>query len=125
MTVGAMRLVPLGLAALAGCKPVADDRHQVAADSADRGLKAIVRVQCGSCHVIPGIDWPQGQLGPSLEHIGQQGMIAGTLPNTPANLARFIRNAPEAKPGTLMPAMPVSEAEARDIADYLVARSEP
>ena len=49
-----------------------------------------------------------------------QGLIAGTQPNTPDNLAAFIRDAPAMKPGSAMPAMPVSEAEARAIAHYLI-----
>lgn len=52
------------------------------------------------------------------------GPIAGSLPNTPANLAAFVRNAPAAKPGTTMPAMPISRSEARDVAAYLYGISE-
>jgi cytochrome c1 len=114
----------LSMAALAGCKPVPDGRDQIDPNAVERGRQAIERVQCGACHQIPGISWPQGRLGPSLDRIGQQGVVAGTLPNNQANLAAFIRNAPAVRPGTLMPAMPVSEAEARDIADYLTAKGQ-
>lgn len=114
----------MALAALAGCKPVPEGRVQADSAAIERGRKAIVRVQCGACHQIPGVAWPRGELGPALDGLGRQGIIAGTLPNTPANLAAFIRNAPAAKSGTLMPAMPVSEAEARDIADYLIAKGQ-
>ncbi|MFC4254754.1 hypothetical protein ACFOWT_04950 [Croceibacterium xixiisoli] len=47
------------------------------------------------------------------------GLIAGYLPNTPVNLAAFIRNAPATKPGSTMPAMPVTVSEAVDMAAYL------
>jgi len=113
-------MAALGAAALAACKPAPGDRFQAEADAARRGKEAIKRVQCGSCHVVPGIDWPKGGLGPPLDRLDQQGLVAGTLPNTPANLARFIRNAPGVKPGTAMPVMPVDEHEARDIAHYLI-----
>lgn len=83
----------------------------------------IERVQCGSCHVIPGVDWPKGRLGPSLDGMDQQGLVAGTFPNTPQNLAAFIRNAPAVKPGTVMPAMPIDDREARDVAQYLIEES--
>jgi mono/diheme cytochrome c family protein len=108
-------------AALEACKPPPDDRYQRDPEAARRGKAVIERVQCGSCHVVPGIDWPTGKLGPSLERIDQQGFIAGTLPNTPENLAAFIRNAPGLKPGTVMPPMPIDEREARDVAQYLIA----
>ena len=77
------------------------------------------RVGCGSCHVIPGIGWPKGKVGPALDGLGRQGLIAGKLPNEPDVLAAYIRNAPGLVPGSAMPAMPVSEQEAQDIAAYL------
>ena len=46
-------------------------------------------------------------------------MIAGRLPNRPDVLSAYIRNAPALVPNSAMPAMPVSEAESRDIAAYL------
>ena len=48
-----------------------------------------------------------------------RGLIAGRLPNNPETLARFVRDAPSLVPGTPMPAMPMSEQEARDVAAYL------
>jgi hypothetical protein len=36
-------------------------------------------------------------------------------------LAAFVRNAPALAPGSAMPAMPLSETEARDVAAYLYA----
>ena len=38
---------------------------------------------------------------------------------TAETLAAYIRNAPALVPNSAMPAMPVSEAEARDVAAYL------
>lgn len=111
------------MAALAACKPAPDNRHQLDSDAAKRGRAVIERVQCGSCHVIPGVDWPKGRLGPSLVGMDQQGLVAGTFPNTPQNLAAFIRNAPAVKPGTVMPAMPIDNREARDVAQYLIEES--
>ena len=87
--------------------------------SAVRGRAAIERAGCGACHVIPGIGWPRGQSGPSLEGFASQGLIAGSLPNRPDVLAAYVRNAPATLPGTTMPAMPLSEEESRDVAAYL------
>ncbi len=87
--------------------------------ASERGLAAMERVGCASCHEIPGIAWPQGALGPSLVGFDDRGLIAGQLPNSAENLAAFIRDARAVKPGSTMPAMPVSEEEARDMAAYL------
>lgn len=104
----------------AACKPPPESRYEFDAKSVERGKLAIERVGCASCHEIPGVTWPQGRLGPSLAGFDDIGVIAGTLPNTPANLAAFVRNAPQAKPGSTMPAMPLTPQEARDVAAYLL-----
>jgi len=83
------------------------------------GKAVIERVGCATCHTIPGIDWPQGKVAPHLEGLTGRALIAGKLPNRPDVLAAFIRNAPSLVPGSAMPAMPVSDAEARDIAAFL------
>ena len=87
--------------------------------SAERGKAAIVRVGCAGCHTIAGIDWPRGRAGPALHDLTDRGLIAGRLPNRPEILAAYVRNAPALVPGSAMPAMPVSEREARDIAAFL------
>ena len=114
-------LLPL-LSLVAACKPPPDERqHMPQADPA-KGLQAIQRVGCAACHAIPGLHWPKGKLGPSLENYGDQGMIAGRLPNRPDVLARFVREAPALLPETTMPAMPLNEEESRDVAAYLYSR---
>lgn len=108
-----------GLALAAACKQPPDTRVTPDAGAVERGRQAIERVGCGACHEIPDIAWPKGGMGPSLVGFDDAGPIAGALPNTPANLAAFVRNAPAAKPGTTMPAMPLSREEARAVAAYL------
>lgn len=112
------------LGALAACKQPPEERQVPDAKAMARGLAAIERVGCAACHEIPGLDWPQGRSGPSLTGFDDVGAIAGALPNTPENLAAFVRNAPAAKPGSAMPAMPLSENEARDVAAYLYGMSD-
>jgi cytochrome c1 len=51
--------------------------------------------------------------------MGNRWSIAGHLPNTPANLVRWIMHPQEVAPGTLMPDLGVPERQARDIAAYL------
>ncbi|HEX2793302.1 MAG TPA: c-type cytochrome [Croceicoccus sp.] len=106
-------------APLVACKNPVETRHEPEGDAKARGLAAIERAGCGSCHEIPGLAWPAGRLGPSLKGFDDVGLIAGQLPNRPDVLAAFIRNAPAVKPGSTMPPMPVSAAEADDIAAYL------
>lgn len=84
-----------------------------------RGLRVMARVGCGSCHTIPGLDWPQGRVGPPLAGYSERNLIAGHLPNRPDLLAAYVRNAPAVLPGTTMPAMPVTPEESRDVAAYL------
>jgi mono/diheme cytochrome c family protein len=105
--------------AVAACKPPPEDRQSMPMGKAEEGLSAIERVGCGSCHTIPGVRWPQGTVGPALSGLANRALIAGQLPNRPDVLATYIRNAPALVPGSAMPAMPLSEVEARDIAAYL------
>ena len=107
------------LAQIAACKPPPDQRHAMPATDVANGEAAIERVGCGSCHTIAGIDWPRGKVGPQLDGLADRALIAGKLPNRPDVLAAYIRNAPSLVPGSAMPAMPVSDSEARDIAAFL------
>jgi cytochrome c1 len=91
-------------------------------DEADlaRGLRLVSEKGCVACHTFPDVAWPRGALGPSLVSFGGQGLIAGRLPNQPGVLMQFVRNAPAMAPGTSMPAMPMSDQEARDVTAYLL-----
>lgn len=111
----------VGLLASA-CKPPPEARQELPQASMARGREAIERVGCGACHVIPGIGWPQGQVGPRLGGLAGRALIAGRLPNRPDLLAAYVRDAPALVAGSAMPATPITEAEARDIAAYLYAQ---
>ena len=114
----ALRLAPL-LLVTSACEPPPEQRHFMPLADAAHGKTVIERVGCGSCHTIKGIDWPQGKVGPDLAGLTERALIAGKLPNRPDVLASYIRNAPALVPGSSMPAMPVTEKEARDIAAFL------
>lgn len=124
MQTGRALLPPLLMLMLPACKPPPDRVQHMPQASVERGLAAIKRAGCGACHAIPGVRWPRGQSGPSLEGFAEQGLIAGRLPNRPDLLAIFVRDAPAALPGTTMPAMPLSDEQARDVAAYLYATGE-
>lgn len=87
--------------------------------SADRGKQAIASYGCGACHTIPGVAVARGMVGPPLTNWARRGIIAGHLANTPDNLVAWIVDPPKYSPGTAMPRLGVSEAEARDMAAYL------
>lgn len=76
--------------------------------------------QCGSCHVIPQVQGAAGRIGPSLERYARRSYIAGDLPNAPDTLARWIEAPSSLLPGTAMPDMGASPADARDMAAYLM-----
>ena len=86
---------------------------------ASRGQVTIGRLGCGSCHEIPGVPDAHGLTGPPLTRFARRTMVAGLLPNTPANLVRWLRDPQGVLPGNAMPQADLSEAQARDIAAYL------
>lgn len=85
----------------------------------EAGARVIARVECGVCHQIPGVPGARGVAGPPLAGFAHRSNIAGVAPNRASVLVRWIRDAPSIAPDTLMPPLPVSESEARDVAAYL------
>jgi len=61
-------------------------------------------------------------IGPSLKGWPGRTAIAGLLPNTPDQLALWIRAPQTIKPGDAMPDLGVGEREARDMAAFLFTR---
>jgi cytochrome c2 len=109
------------VALLSACGP--DEAARAAAmtggGDAERG-RVLLRVYgCGGCHVVPGVPAADGTVGPSLAGIASRTILAGELPNTPANLVRWIRRPQEIEPGNAMPDLGVSERDGRDLAAYL------
>ena len=113
---GAMMLGLTG----AACGDVgASGPRVVPSGDADRGLEIMAHVGCGSCHAIPGLDWPQGRVGPPLDGMAHRALIGSGLPNRPETLVPYLIDAPRVDEGSAMPPMPISQEEARDIAAYL------
>lgn len=103
---------------LSACVPT-DDTGPAGAARASAGEQAIRKHGCGTCHVIPGIDGANGNVGPSLAGVGRHVYLAGRLPNTPENLAQWIVSPQRFNPATAMPDMQVSLPDARAIAAFL------
>ena len=86
---------------------------------AERGAAVLRAYGCSACHSIPGIPGADTFVGPPLENWAQRYYVAGSLPNTPENLIRWIQVPQEIEPGTAMPNLGVTEQDARDMAAYL------
>jgi cytochrome c len=93
--------------------------HGAPQGTIDSGRQLIAAYGCGSCHTIPGVPGADAMAGPPLMRFYQRMYIAGRLPNTPENLIAWIQDPQMIEPGTAMPNLGVSEAEAHDIAAYL------
>ena len=114
------RTLVLACATLVACDGPPDRTPTLGDASAANGLRLVAEKGCVACHAFPGVKWPRGGLGPSLEDFARQGLIAGRLPNQPGVLMQFVRNAPALVPGTAMPAISMTDQEARDVATYLL-----
>lgn len=86
---------------------------------AERGKVALHAYGCVACHRIPGVRGAVGEVGPPLDHWALRSYIAGVTSNSVKNLLVWIQVPQAVVPGTAMPNLGVSEADARDIAAYL------
>jgi cytochrome c oxidase subunit 2 len=85
---------------------------------AARGKAVFTSKVCIGCHQVSG-EVSGGATGPDLRGFASRPLIAGTIPNTPENLWRWLENPQRLKPGTLMPRTPLSAQELDDLVAYL------
>jgi cytochrome c oxidase subunit 2 len=87
--------------------------------TARRGLDVFLQARCAACHTVRGTD-AAGQVAPDLTHIaGRSTLGAGTLPNTPEHLARWISDSQTVKPGNAMPPNPMKSEDLQALVRYL------
>ena len=103
--------------ALSGCSD--PSLHPQASGDATRGRMLLQQYGCSACHTIPGVRGANAAIGPSLDRLGRRVYVAGVLPNSPFELARWIRAPDVVKPGTGMPNANVTERDATDMVAYL------
>lgn len=73
---------------------------------------------CVGCHTVRGVS--AGVLGPDLTTFGSRTTLAaGLLPNTPENVAAWVKDPGAIKTGAKMPNLGLSDAEASAVAAYL------
>ena len=114
-------LLALALLVLAwGCETAPSANPvRIAGGDAERGRTAMRVYGCQSCHTIPGVPGANALVGPSLERIASRVYVAGSLPNTPDNLMRWIGNPRGVRPDTAMPTTGARPDDVRDMVAYL------
>jgi len=122
MSISVSKAAVTALVSLAatGCGASQPPPHlRIFGGDAEAGRKLVHDYGCGTCHTIPGISGARGAVGPSLEDFAQRTVFAGAYPNAPRTLVPWLMDPPAMRPGTAMPRLGVSKAEAMHIATYL------
>src|SRR6267378_4139986 len=83
------------------------------------GRRVFETTACVNCHAVGGTN-ATGRFGPDLTHLMSRSTIAaGAAENTTENLRLWIQNPDAIKPGSLMPAMKLSDADLDALVRYL------
>jgi len=88
-------------------------------DVVSAGRRVFESTACINCHAIRGtVD--DGRFGPDLTHLmSRQTIASGAAENTKANLRLWVQSPDAIKPGSLMPAMQLRNADLEALVDYL------
>lgn len=87
--------------------------------ASDAEAQAQFVLSCGECHTVRGTA-AVGRTAPDLTHLMSRGTLAaGSLANNRGNLAGWIANPQAIKPGTRMPAVPLSGRSFEAILTYV------
>jgi cytochrome c oxidase subunit 2 len=90
-----------------------------AATQGGDGERVFLSNICVNCHTIAGTT-ATGAAGPDLTHVASRATIgAGVLQNDVARMRAWLADPQRYKPGSLMPRVPLSEAELDALAAYL------
>src|SRR6266852_3847413 len=88
-------------------------------DAVAEGRRVFETTACINCHAVSGTV-AEGRYGPDLSHLMSRDTIAaGAAPNTPENLRLWIQKPDAIKPGSLMPAMELTDRELDALTAYL------
>ena len=113
--------VPAGgaIAAAPSPAPASVPASAPAVGDAKAGRRALNQYLCATCHAIPGIVGANRHVGPPLNGIAHRRYIAGVLINNPENMVRWLKDPQRIDPLSAMPALGITDKDARDIAAYL------
>lgn len=88
-------------------------------DKVALGRQVFESTACINCHTVNGTP-ANGRFGPDLTHLMSRGTIAsGAAENTPRNMRLWIQDPNAIKPGSLMPAMKLSDADLDAVVSYM------
>jgi len=101
---------------------VAAQRRPAAEDPAAlAGRRVFETTACINCHAVRGTA-ANGRFGPDLTHLMSRATIAsGAAENTPENLRLWLKDPDAIKPGSLMPAMNMTDAELDALVRYMLS----
>jgi cytochrome c oxidase subunit 2 len=86
---------------------------------AAKGEQVFMNNLCVSCHAIRGTQ-AKGEAGPDLTHVGSRMTLgAGVLTNNATNMRAWLADPQRYKPGSLMPRVPLSDADLDALVTYL------
>ena len=86
---------------------------------AQEGEKVFLKQSCVNCHRVRGVT-DKATYAPDLTHLmSRETLASGVIPNTPENLRKWVHDPQKIKPGCLMPAFGLSDAEMDQIVAYL------
>jgi len=89
-----------------------------AANLVEAGAHVYATSPCVTCHTVSGVSTQR--VGPDLTHFGSRTTLAGgTLDNTSANLAKWLRDPPALKPGAQTPDLGLSSQQIAELVAYL------
>jgi cytochrome c len=106
------------VAALVACEPPRAARMVPGGDPG-AGRTALRDYGCGACHVIPGVQGANGRVAPPLTAFAERAYVGGVISNSADNLTAWIVDPQAINPGSAMPNLGVTQAQARDMAAYL------
>src|SRR3990170_2870982 len=89
--------------------------------AAAAGKEVFLSKGCIACHRAPNVPEAQGTLGPNLAGIGNpttHPKIAAVVDNTPENMKRWLQEPQKVKPGSAMPSLGLTDAEAANLTAF-------
>jgi cytochrome c oxidase subunit 2 len=97
----------------------AQQQPAVQDESVAAGKRIFETTACINCHAVSGTA-ANGRFGPDLTHLmSRQTIASGAAENTTQNLRVWIEDPDAIKPGSLMPAMKLSEADLASLVRYM------
>jgi cytochrome c oxidase subunit II len=97
----------------------AQQKLAVEAPDAIAGRRVFENNACMNCHTVAGTP-ANGRFGPDLTHLMSRATIAaGAAENSRNNLRLWIQDPSAIKPGSLMPAMKLSDADLDAVVSYM------